>query len=463
MRAQFVFLLFLFSLPAWTYQDQVPDRLVYAWISNNADFDSLLILNNPGQEAATVTLTARRSTGDPESVTLEIPAQGFMREQASELFQGLGQGPGYTVTAASATTGLKGRWITFNRGTGTAGSPAQGVAISLEHLDEGQNAGHSVLFGYLPSDASFISAPVIVNLGEEAAPVFLQGYDENGTLVFEDNTRLANQQPLVPFAFVREDLIPPGSGDIQLIARSPAPITGVVFVFNDAREPAIGNVTALGEPAAVPKPFAFDFLTDAEGWQGGFADYPEGDEDFYELVSDYRDLPPELGVPGGGLYIAGNNHSDDLFMFVKRQVTGLAPQTTYELSFTVIMATNSPQDCFGVGGAPGESVYFKVGASTIEPMAVPGDLFLRMNIDKGNQSEGGNDMIMLDHVGVPTECNDPQFMFKAFQQGDRAFTVTTDDTGSVWLIMGTDSGFEATTEIFFTGMEAQFTPVDEDP
>ena len=62
--------------------------------------------------------------------------------------------------------------------------------------------------------------------------------------------------------------------------------------------------------------FEYDFNTRQNEWIAGFSDYPEGEESFYELTSDWRSLPEPLS--GKGLYISGCNHSDDLFMFISK-------------------------------------------------------------------------------------------------------------------------------------------------
>ncbi len=77
-------------------------------------------------------------------------------------------------------------------------------------------------------------------------------------------------------------------------------------------------------------------------------------------------------------------------MYYKSRLTGLMPNTLYRAGFVLGLATNAPRGCTGVGGAPGESVYLKAGVSAVEPVAIlAGDGHLRMNIDKGNQSNGG--------------------------------------------------------------------------
>lgn len=41
---------------------------------------------------------------------------------------------------------------------------------------------------------------------------------------------------------------------------------------------------------------------------------------------------------------------------------GLVAEAAYEVSYVVRFASNAPSGCAGVGGAPGESVWKKVGA-----------------------------------------------------------------------------------------------------
>ena len=117
--------------------------------------------------------------------------------------------------------------------------------------------------------------------------------------------------------------------------------------------------------------FAFDFRGGPQGFVAGFADYPPADADLYELTADYRALPPPLASQSA-LFISGVNRSDDLFMFFKRPIAGLSPGGRYIVTVSVetAVATDTPAGCFGVGGAPGESVWIKAGATAIEPLAI---------------------------------------------------------------------------------------------
>ena len=155
------------------------------------------------------------------------------------------------------------------------------------------------------------------------------------------------------------------------------------------------------EQEAVEAAFSFTFEDGAEGWTAGFADYPvDFDPSIYELDSGHRPLPD--GLEGHGLYIQGHNRSDDLFMFFKRQVGGLEPGAEYSAVLSLDLATNVAEGLVGIGGSPGESVFVKAGASTVEPVTPEDDAgYFRMNIDKGNQSNGGESMVVVGHVAHP--------------------------------------------------------------
>lgn len=173
------------------------------------------------------------------------------------------------------------------------------------------------------------------------------------------------------------------------------------------------------------------------------------------LVADRRELPASLDIPGDALYLAGVNTSDDLFMFMKRRIVQLRANRDYTVTYRIDIATDAPTGCVGVGGAPGESVYLKAGAAPIEPYAEsnggdPG--FLRMNIDKGQQSQGGAHASVLgDLANGSTDCTDPVYRLKTFE--GEAVTIASSPDGDLWLLVGTDSAFEGPTGIYVLSME----------
>ncbi len=202
---------------------------------------------------------------------------------------------------------------------------------------------------------------------------------------------------------------------------------------------------------------ASDFGVGLEGWTGDFADYPIGADDstFYELQFEYTDRPANLGVSQKAILLSGNNHSDDLFMFIKKKIVGLQPNTEYTLSFEVELASNAEKNTSGIGGAPGESVYLKAGASGIEPNKIVDGNFYRLNIDKGNQSTGGNDMSVIGNIAV--ESSDYSLINKSNSSPYNQFKARSNSFGELWLIVGTDSGFEGITSVYYTKINVVFS------
>jgi hypothetical protein len=199
--------------------------------------------------------------------------------------------------------------------------------------------------------------------------------------------------------------------------------------------------------------FDYDFEENEQDWVTGFADLPaDYDPLIYELDSGWGELPS--GLEGNAIYLSGHNRSDDLFMYLKRQVEDLKPNTTYQVEFSIDLASNTPEGLMGIGGSPGESVYVKAGATTEEPEVITDDNgWLRMNIDKGNQASEGEDMINLGTIANPNIDLDTftgeEYALMTLTSEGRAFEVLSDDQGQVWLIAGTDSGFEGPTKVYY--------------
>ena len=207
-------------------------------------------------------------------------------------------------------------------------------------------------------------------------------------------------------------------------------------------------------PDADPVEVELDFTASSHGWEYGFSDFNVGWEENMELEGGHRPLPEPLTDQGYGLHVGATNRSDDVFMYWTGRVDGFEPDTRYQIDFRVEFATAAPSDCVGVGGPPGESVHLKVGATPERPEPVDDDGYWQMNIDKGNQLQGGDDAIRIGHVGnTVSECTDWVFEMKTVES-EEPFTATTDADGALWFLVGTDSGFEARTELYYTRYEA---------
>lgn len=203
--------------------------------------------------------------------------------------------------------------------------------------------------------------------------------------------------------------------------------------------------------------FTYDFTTGYDSWYGDFADYPVTDSLLCQLEFIRTTLPAPLNTGKFALKISGINYPDDLFMFIKRKITGLLPNTTYHLLINIEFASNAPTNVAGVGGQPGEGVTMKAGASVVEPLKIISSGFYRMNIDKDQQTTPGVDMDTIGHVGV----SDTTTVFTLINRNNsiHLFTITTDTNGEVWICIGTDSGYESTTTLYYNLINLTFTTV----
>ena len=212
-----------------------------------------------------------------------------------------------------------------------------------------------------------------------------------------------------------------------------------------------------GEPGEVR--VTMDLGREASEWRGGYADYSEQTVPEDVVIAG---APVPAPATGTALYMAGRNRSDDLFLFAKRRWVGLVPNTHYQLTFSVTFLTNAPTGCAGVGGGP-DSVWLKAGASATEPTAIKVDTDIVMNIDKGIQSEGGANAVVLGDIGnTSTDCENLRYESKALTSS-QPVVATTDSDGALWFFVGIDSGFESATAVYLRSVDVDLKPSNQAP
>ncbi len=222
--------------------------------------------------------------------------------------------------------------------------------------------------------------------------------------------------------------------------------------------------TTTGEPINLK----YTFEEGKEGWDGCFTDLPvDYEEDIYDLQFGHADWPEDLGQPGKALMISSINRSDDIFMYVKRKIgtaEGIEPNTTYLLKFDVEFATNAPAGAVGVGGPPGEAVWVKVGAGAEEPVRVECPHachpFWVLNLDKGRQNDDGEHAMRIGDVAKEGSADDDfSYALKNLNNNDFPLLATSCSEGNLWIFVGTDSGFEGKTTLYYTKIEVALEKV----
>jgi len=250
----------------------------------------------------------------------------------------------------------------------------------------------------------------------------------------------------------------PGAGPMR---RSTTTIRGeVTFDLVYAR---VSGSPVLGKSKEIVLISNFD--SGSKGWLAGFSDYNLKSSDL-RMLAELRPLPDEVDGKRAGFYIQGMNRSDDLFMFVKKNVStvdGLEPNQAYRFWFDIRFASNAPSGCAGAGGSPGDAVYLKAGASADEPVAsLAGDGEIGLSADKGRQSEGGRDAGVVGTIANGTACEGTSWPYVRVRR-DYAHPqpVRTGESGSLWLLAGTDSGFEGLTGLYLESITVRINPAVE--
>lgn len=189
----------------------------------------------------------------------------------------------------------------------------------------------------------------------------------------------------------------------------------------------------------------YDFNQGSQGWTAHFADYPAGDEEFFELDSGVRNLPPEISTTRTGFFLSGNNHSDDLYMYLTKEFDA-EPGATYTIKFRVTFDSNAPSNCLGTGGAPGESVFILANVLNSEPETFVDDLnHVRTRFNHGS---------LVSNFANGIECEDAKDEYVSLTRTQTTTKrIRAPKNGKLWFVVGTDSGFESTTSIYYEKIE----------
>lgn len=190
------------------------------------------------------------------------------------------------------------------------------------------------------------------------------------------------------------------------------------------------------------------FTSTQNGWEGDVSDYGVEQQSLIEFSFTHTALPAPLDQAQKSLRVFGRNRSDDLFMFVRKQLTGLAPNTDYKLQFDIDMASKYPSNSFGIGGSPGSSVFLKAGASAIKPEKVLENNFYHLSVDKGHQSDEGKAVSLLGNVANGKDVEEYTLIKRSNKE--QPLTARTNDKGELWVFVGTDSGFEGDQALYYS-------------
>lgn len=233
-----------------------------------------------------------------------------------------------------------------------------------------------------------------------------------------------------------------------------------IISCDDGAGPTTTEEPARGDPIRL----RFDFEDGSDGWASDVSDFSDATRP-EDIVSETGVVPPGIDEESGWFHLAASNRSDDMFLYMSRLIgeqADLVPSAVYTVEFTISAASNAPSNCAGIGGAPRESVWLKVGASTSQPVPIQEDGDTHLSVDKGNQSQGGKAAEVAGVIanGIPCEealeSDQPYAVVTWEEKLDDP--VTTNAEGEMWLFVGIDSGFEGRSSLYYDSVEVVLTP-----
>jgi len=197
----------------------------------------------------------------------------------------------------------------------------------------------------------------------------------------------------------------------------------------------------------------FDFNLEEYEWSPGFADFPADSADSVQFELKYAYTEPVVSkLTKRSIMLSGNNVNKDLFMYIKKRIDGLRPNTEYTLTFSVELASdaNSIQPASG-------SVFLKAGATHGEPKSVIEDGRYAMNIDKGDGAAAGDDLVSLGDLLTQSNYAGYSLITRTNTMANNRYVAKTNSDGELWLIVGTDATVEGTAKVFYTRITVVFS------
>lgn len=222
-------------------------------------------------------------------------------------------------------------------------------------------------------------------------------------------------------------------------------------VFETDFNNVASNKITLGTDDAVPT---------VDGWSAVFAEYPEGEQAFYELESGLKNLPEPLDQAKKAFMLSGNNHSDALQMWLVKQLSGLEANSKYKVEVELELASKYPDGSVGIGGSPGNSVHlvskFAAEGYTLEKGSDKGD-----NVKLTLKKAAGVPESVLEFELGDVSTNIDQYVYRLInrKKSSDAKVVSTDSQGKLWAVIGTWSGFEGISTLYYIRIKMVFTKV----
>ncbi|HZH72665.1 MAG TPA: hypothetical protein VFD91_09255 [Mariniphaga sp.] len=214
----------------------------------------------------------------------------------------------------------------------------------------------------------------------------------------------------------------------------------------------------------------YNFEAGDEGWDAGIIGIPADEEEAHGFEVNHVTAPYDENT--GALLLSASNPNNNLFIYTARHLTGLEPNTSYDISYSVQFASVVEIDTIGVDidttgvgsdttgivndtidivGNANDTINIKVGAANEELVVeeTASNLLNLVGIDVGDPGVDGADLVVIGSFVADSDDSDYTLHTASTEN---PVSIMTNDDGELWLIVGAET-FGSTTEIYINNIE----------
>jgi hypothetical protein len=204
------------------------------------------------------------------------------------------------------------------------------------------------------------------------------------------------------------------------------------------------------------------FAEDAEGWEAQFAEYEPGLEDSLQLSFTHdKIMATETIGEVTAVVQSGYATNSDLFMYIKRQISGFQPSTSYQVVYTLELLAQLNEDFNGDLSDINNGSFLKASVYTEEPDTLivddienPGKKTVITNFEKGEGRTTGPNMAFIGKLEYSDINETPQVLIGSSKQDD--IIGTTDSEGKMWMMIGVDTNLPIYQSIYYSFIGIEF-------
>lgn len=200
--------------------------------------------------------------------------------------------------------------------------------------------------------------------------------------------------------------------------------------------------------------YTYSFENNAEGWENGLLQYRGAVQNTTQSSWDITPLPSPYNNKFKALTLSVSQGSSTDFQFIKKEITGLSPYTTYKIIFNIDAVIENYQQLIS-SIAP----VIKVGVFHNEPIGRYDNSRYLFNFDKGLNGIASKDVMLLNYTDEDEKTMPPSAIYRLNRHNyTKPISFTTNEMGSAWVIVGCDWSPNLFNHLYLNTVRLLFIP-----